>query len=81
MGKTKRSQPEGPKSDPVAIKLALSHQLEQELDHTGFNYVVLLIDKDASPDIAIATNCPHTELPRLLRQIATRLEMGGVDMS
>ena len=80
MGKTRRSTLEGPKTDPVAVKLALSHQLEQELDRTGFDYIVLLIDKNATPDIAIATNRVHTELPRLLRQIANRLEAGGVDL-
>ncbi|MEW6732078.1 MAG: hypothetical protein AB1489_12190 [Acidobacteriota bacterium] len=80
MGKTKRAQRENSKADPVAVKLALSHQLEQELDQTGLDYVILLIDKSANPDIAVATNRVHTELPRLLRQIANRLEMGGVDL-
>jgi hypothetical protein len=80
MGKTKRSQLEGAKTDPVSIKLALSHQLEQELEQTGFDYVVLLIDKNANPDIAIATNRIHRELPGLLRLIANRLEKGGVDL-
>ena len=80
MGKTKRVNTEVPKSDPVSIKLALSHQLERELNQTGFDYIVLLIDKGANPDIAIATNRSHSDLPRLLRLIASRLETGGVDL-
>ncbi len=67
--------------DPVAIKLALSHQLENELDKTGFNYIVLLIDKVANPDVAVATNIKRAELTQLLRLIADRLEKDGVELS
>ena len=80
MGKTKRENTEVAKSDPVSIKLALSQQLERELNQTGFDYIVLLIDKGESPDIAIATKRSHSDLPRLLRLIASRLENGGVDL-
>ncbi|MBL8151424.1 MAG: hypothetical protein JNN15_15985 [Blastocatellia bacterium] len=68
------------KSDPVAIKLALSHQLEEELNKTGFDYVVILMDRDTNPDVAVASNRSHTELPRLLRQLASQLETGGIDL-
>lgn len=81
MVKSKKSQPENMRSDPVAVKLALSHQLEKELDQTGFDYIVLIIDKGENPDIAVATNRANAELARILRVIANRLEDGAVDMT
>ena len=81
MARNKRSQTEISKPDPIAVKLALSHQLEKELDRTGFDYIVLIIDKAEHPDIAIATNRANAELPRLLRLIANRLETGAVDLT